>query len=91
MEIKPSMMSEPQLDACWCAVDCKLQGFLTAAEFGPFMMLGERSLKKKGIGAGKANEKSGIERHKEANAHLHHRLADDYLLSASKAHPYPNP
>ena len=50
------------------------------------MMLGERSLKKKGIGAGKANEKSGIERHKEANAHLHHRLADDYLLSASKAH-----
>ena len=106
------------------------------------MQLGERSLKKKGVAKGKAYEKSGIERHREArthsrntlphththmhahahththahphlypnanpnpssnpspdpdpspspnqaNAHLHNRLADDYLLSASKA-PHP--
>lgn len=86
LQVKLSTMSEGMLDACWCAIDSQLRGFLTAAEFGPFMMLGERSLKKKGVSGGKANEKDGITRHREAHAHLHHRLADGYLLSASTAH-----
>ena len=38
--MKPAVMSDAKLDAAWCAIDGKLRGFVTAAEFGPFMKLG---------------------------------------------------
>ena len=50
------------------------------------MQLGERSLKKKGVAKGKAYEKSGIERHREA-----HALPHTHTHTHTHAHPHPHP
>lgn len=78
LELSREKLPDAKFDSLWRTLDDGMQGYITAARFGPFMKLGSKAATLL------AHEVSGGERFATRKAALERRVVTEYALAASR-------
>lgn len=78
LELSKEKLPDTKFDSLWRKLDGSMQGYVTAARFGPFMKLGSKAATLL------AHEVSGGERFATRKAALHRRVVTEYAIAASR-------